>query len=89
MNMKQVYLGNTVTTFFASSFAIMWHYFLGKNSTPEIFYQQLLLGAALWTGIHYMSEITDLLFSHKWKKIFQIVIGAALVLASIKVFMLL
>ena len=89
MNMKQVYLGNTVTTFFASSFAIMWHYFLGKNSTPEIFYQQLLLGAALWTGIHYMSEITDLLFSHKWKKLFQIVIGAALVLASIKVFMLL
>ncbi|RKX87409.1 MAG: hypothetical protein DRP58_02855 [Spirochaetes bacterium] len=89
MNMKQVYLGNTVTTFFASSFAIMWHYFLGKTSTPEIFYQQLLLGAALWTGIHYMSEITNLLFSHKWKKLFQIVIGAALVLASIKVFMLL
>ena len=89
MNMKQVYLGNTVTTFFASSFAIMWHYFLGKTSTPGIFYQQLLLGAALWTGIHYMSEITNLLFSHKWKKLFQIIIGAALVLASIKVFMLL
>jgi len=89
MNAKSTYLGNTVTTFFASSFAIMWHYFLGKTVTPGIFYEQLLLGAALWTGIHYMSEITNLLFSHKWKKLFQIVIGVTLVLASIKIFMLL
>jgi len=46
------------------------------------------LGAALWTGIHYTSEITNLFFSHKWKKLFQIVIDILLVLASIKVFML-
>ena len=89
MNAKSTYLGNTVTTFFAASFAIMWHFLLGKTATSGTFYEQLLLGAALWTGIHYMSELTNLLFSHKWKKLFQIVIGIILVLASIKVFMLL
>lgn len=88
MNMKQVYLGNTVTTFFASSFAIMWHYLLTKYSSPAVFYEQLILGAALWTGIHYISEITNLMFSHKWKKLFQITIGVILILSSVKIFML-
>ena len=88
MNMKQVYLGNTVTTLFASSFAIMWHYILTKTSSPAVFYEQLILGAALWTGIHYVSEITNLIFSHKWKKLFQIVVGVSLILVSIKIFML-
>jgi len=50
MNMKQVSLENTVTTFFASSFAIMWRYFLGAKSSAGVFYEQLLLGAALWGG---------------------------------------
>jgi len=88
MNAKQVYLGNTITTFFASMFAIMWHFVLSPNITSAIFYEQLLLGVALFTGIHYTFEITNLLFKDKWRKGFQIFIGAILLIASIKVFML-
>ena len=88
MNLKKVYLGNTITTFFASLFAIMWHFFYTSGMTINIFYGQMILGAALWTGIHYMSEITDLFFKHKWRKAFQILIGVILILASIKIFML-
>ncbi|RLD31339.1 MAG: hypothetical protein DRI73_08930 [Bacteroidetes bacterium] len=36
MNMKQVYLGNTVTTFFASSFAIMWHHHKPLLAVPTL-----------------------------------------------------
>lgn len=88
MNLKKVYLGNTITTFFASSFAIMWHFFFTEGMTMSVFYNEMLLGAALWTGIHYISEGTDLFFKKKWKKGFQIVIGVLLMVASIKVFML-
>ena len=88
MNAKQVYLGNTVTTFFASSFAIMWHAVLNPASTSEVFYEQLLLGAALWTGIHYIYELTNLIFRNSWRKVFQIIIGVILLAASIKVFAL-
>ena len=88
MNAKKVYLGNTITTFFASGFAILWHFFFTKAMTINIFYEQMLLGAALWTGIHYVFEITNLCFKDKWRKPFQIFIGVILVLASIKVFML-
>ncbi|RMF05993.1 hypothetical protein D6764_03425 [Candidatus Woesearchaeota archaeon] len=88
MNAKEVYLGNTVTTFFASAFSIMWHYFL-KDISPAAFYSQMLLGAALWTGIHYTFEITNLFFKEKWRKPFQVMIGIFLLMASVKVFMLL
>ncbi len=87
MNAKSVYLGNTVTTFFASSFAILWHYLLGEGSASG-FYSQLLLGAALWTGIHYISEITDMFFPAKARKAFQIIIGVFLLLSAVKIFML-
>ena len=88
MNLKKVYLGNTISTFFASMFAIMWHFFFTTGMTINIFYEQMLLGAALWTGMHYMFEITNLCFKDKWKKGFQILIGIILILVSIKVFML-
>ncbi len=88
MNAKQVYLGNTVTTFFASSFAIMWHAALNPSFSSEAFYSQLLLGAALWTGIHYTYELTNLVFRNNWRKVFQIVIGMGLLAASLKVFAL-
>lgn len=84
MNAKQVYLGNVITTFFASLFAIVWHFFLTKGMTVNVFYEELLLGAALWTGIHYTSEITNILFNDKWKKPFQILIGIILSLVSIR-----
>jgi len=84
MNLKEVYLGNTLSTFFASSFAIIWHSTLNNTVTENIFYTNLLLGAGLWTTIHYTSEFTNLFFKDKWKKPFQIIIGISLLLAAIK-----
>lgn len=87
MNMKKVYLGNTITTFFAALFAIMWHFFFTTGMTVNLFYTQMILGAALWTGIHYVFEITNLFFKDKWRKPFQILIGIILLLAAVKIFM--
>ncbi len=89
MNAKKVYLGNVVTTFFASLFSIIWHFVLLKEHNSADFYEQMLIGMAIWTGIHYMYELTSLVFKAKWAKIFQIIIGIALVLVSIKIFGLL
>jgi len=88
MNAKQVYLGNTISAFFASFFAIIWHFVLPKNMTSNIFYEQMILGLALLTGIHFVFELTNLFFKEKWRKSFQILIGFILLLASIKVFIL-
>ena len=88
MNLKQVYLGNVVTTFFASSFAILWHFFMTKGMTSGIFYQQLLLGAALWTGIHYVSEMTNIFFKDSFRKNFQIIVGLVLLAVSFRIFMM-
>ena len=86
MNIKQVYLGNTITTFFAASFTIIWHYILANNQAKASFYQNMLLGLALWTGIHFTYELTEIIFPKKWKKGFQILIGIILVIVSIKIF---
>jgi len=88
MNAKKVYLGNTVTALFASVFAIMWHFFFTEGMTMNIFYEQMLVGVALWTGIHYMFEFTNIFFKNRWRKSFQVFIGILLVLVSIKIFML-
>jgi uncharacterized membrane protein YfcA len=88
MNMKQVYLGNSTTAFFAALFAIMWHAVLGENSVSGNFYEQLLLGASLWAGIHFVSELTTLFFRNGWRKVFQIVIGIVLLVIAVKVFKL-
>jgi len=89
MNAQKVYLGNVITTFFASSFAIAWHFILSKEAVSSSFYEQMILGMALWTAIHYMYEITNMVFNIKWQKVFQIIIGIALVLVSFKIFALL
>jgi len=88
MNAKQVYLGNTISTFFASFFTIIWHFVLSKNMTIDIFYKQMILGLALLAGIHFVFELTNLIFRNKWRKGFQVVIGILLLVASVKVFML-
>ncbi len=88
MNVKQVYLGNTISTFFASFFTIIWHFILSKNISVSVFYEQMILGLALLTGIHFIFELTNLFFKDKWRKGFQILIGVILVLVSIKVFLL-
>lgn len=89
MNIKKVYLGNVLTTFFASIFSIIWHFVLTKEHNSESFYGQMIIGMAIWTGIHYMYELSSLFFKPNWQKIFQIIIGVALIFASIKVFALL
>lgn len=86
MNLKQVYLGNTITAFFASAFAIIWHFFLIKGMTSNIFFQQMILGISLLIGMHYVSGITNIFFRDKWRKIFQILIGIILIAVSIKIF---
>ncbi len=88
MNAKQVYLGNTISTLFASLFAIVWHHALITGGSNAVFYGQMIFGAALWTGIHYVFELTNLLFKNKWRKNFQILIGIILLFASIRVFII-
>ena len=89
MNIKQVYLGNVVVAFFASLFAIGWHYFFSKSFIfNNNLYQHAMLGVVLWFGIHFVYEITDRIFPQKWKKAFQVVIGIILLLVSIKIFLL-
>jgi len=88
MNIKQVYLGNTISAFFASFFAIMWHFVLSKNITFNFFYEQMILGLALSAGIHFVFELTNIFFKNKWRKIFQILIGLILLLVPIKIFMI-
>lgn len=85
LNLQKVYLGNTMTTFFAASFAILWHNSLFANSGDNIsLLNSLLYGSAFWTLTHYFSEITDLFFKNEWRKGFQITIGIILVLVSFK-----
>ena len=88
MNIKKVYLGNVITTFFASVFTLFWHFALSKEPNSTIFYEQMIYGMAIWTGIHYMYELSNIIFKAKWQKVFQIIIGIALVLVSIKIFAL-
>ena len=87
MNIKQVYLGNVITAFFASAFAIVWH-LLFYNVSPTKTYNELLLGMALWAGIHFVFEITNLLFPNKFRKLFQIIIGLTLTAVSIKLYLI-
>ncbi|MHB8091802.1 MAG: hypothetical protein ACYDH8_09445 [Syntrophales bacterium] len=88
MNMQKVYLGNTMTAFFAAFFAIIWHYSLFAPPIGESInlLNSLLYGSALWALTHYFSAITDLFFKDGWRKSFQIVIGIILLIVSIRLF---
>ncbi len=86
MNAAKVYLGNVITTFFASSFSIIWHHTLLTPNNPHVFYEEMVYGMAIWTGIHYVAELGNLVFQKKWEKTFQIIIGIALIIVSIKIF---
>jgi len=92
MNIQKVYLGNVMTTFFASSFAIIWHYVLAPQKDASNFLEQMYIGVGIWLGIHIIFMIFDKIFdskaSPKLLKGFQIVIGIALVLVSAKIFAL-
>lgn len=87
LNVKKVYLGNTIVAFFASLFAIIFHYFFTNTMTMNLFYQQMLLGLALWAAIHVVFELTNIFFKENWRKGFQIFIGLMLILVSFKIFM--
>ncbi len=88
MNLKSVYMGNVITGFFASLFAIIWHFLLNPDKDIAVFYQDMILGLALWTGIHYIYEIVDIIFPSKYRKGFQVFIGILLMLVSVKIFKL-
>lgn len=83
MNLPQVYLGNLMTTFYASSFALIWRIFFGGLNIIFALY-----GLAIWAIIHFVYEMVAQIFPERWKKIFQIIIGLALLVAAYKVFLL-
>ena len=85
MNMGQVYLGNTITAFYASFFAIILHSFYSSpNMSMTI--NNVLLGISLWLAIHIVFELTQMFFKDKWRKPFQIFIGLVLILVAFKFF---
>ena len=82
MNLNQVYLGNTITAFFASLFAIILHsFYLGQDAMTG---KYVLLGSGLWLAIHISYVITDSFFKDIWRKPFQIAIGIILVIVAFK-----
>ncbi len=84
MNLAQVYLGNTITAFYASFFAILLHmFFFEKNSMAA---GDVLLGIGLWAAIHFSYEITNAFFKDQWRKPFQIFIGLVLILVAFRFF---
>jgi len=87
MNMKQVYLGNTITIFYSSLFAIILHNILTHNSSVGIF-ATLTIAASLWVLIHFTFEISSIFIKDKWRKVAQIIVGSVLLIASIKVFLM-
>ncbi len=84
MNLGQVYLGNTITAFYASFFAIILHFFYIKQSVMTL--NNILLGVSLWLAIHLIYKITDLFFRDAWRKTFQILIGLILIVVAFKFF---
>ena len=87
MNMKQVYLGNTITIFYSSLFAIVIHNILRHNSSTVVF-STMLIAASLWVLIHFTFEITTIFIRENWRKPAQIIVGIFLFVAAIKVFLL-
>ena len=85
MNLGQVYLGNTITAFYSSIFAIILHSFYGSSSTTMTV-NNVLLGIPLWFGIHIVFELTQMFFKDKWRKPFQILIGLVLIIVAFKFF---
>jgi uncharacterized membrane protein YfcA len=85
MNMGQVYLGNTITAFYSSIFAIILHSFY-TTSSMAMTANNVLLGIPLWLAIHIIYEVTQLFFKETWRKPFQIFIGLVLIIVAFKFF---
>jgi len=84
MNMGQVYLGNTITAFYASFFAIILHSFFSSLGTAMTS-TNVLLGISLWLAIHIVFELTQKFFKDTWRKPFQIFIGFVLILVGLTI----
>lgn len=82
MNMGQVYLGNTITAFYSSFFAIVLHSIYSKQNAMTL--NNAFLGVGLWLMIHVVYTITNLYFKDKWRKTFQILIGVILIIVAFK-----
>ena len=85
MNMGQVYLGNTITAFYASIFAIILHG-LYATQTAAMTVNNIFLGISLWLAIQIVFELTQMFFKDKWRKPFQIFIGLVLIVVAFKFF---
>ncbi len=83
MNLAQTYLGNLITAFYASFFAIILHVFYVRKGLSMTL-QNATLGIGLWVAIHIVYKVTDKYFKDKWRKTFQVIIGAILVLVAFK-----
>ena len=82
MNLGQVYLGNTITAFYSSLFAILLHGFYLKNVVMTL--NDVWLGIGLWIAIHFVYKITNVFFKDQWRKTFQIIIGLILIIVAFK-----
>jgi len=82
MNMGQVYLGNTITAFYSSFFAIILHSIYSKQNVMTL--NNAFIGIGLWLMIHIVYTITNLYFKDTWRKIFQILIGIVLIIIAFK-----
>jgi uncharacterized membrane protein YfcA len=85
MNMGQVYLGNTITAFFSSFFAIVLHS-LYTTSSMAMTANNIFFGISLWLAIHLVFELTQMFFKEKWRRPFQIFIGIILIIVAFKFF---
>jgi uncharacterized membrane protein YfcA len=85
MTLSQVYLGNTITAFYASLFAIILHCFYATPGTAMT-ENDILSGISLWIGIHIMFGLTMMVFKDRWRKPFQIIIGLILMIVAFKFF---
>lgn len=83
MNLGQVYLGNTITAFYASFFAILLRSFYATGQKAMTL-NNVLLGIGLWIGIHLTYEISNKFFKDSWRKPFQVLIGIILIIVAFK-----
>jgi uncharacterized membrane protein YfcA len=82
LNLNQVYLGNTLTAFYASLFAIILHSVVPQNHMMT--YRDVLLGIGLWVAISLVDRITHSFFRDTWRRPFQVAIGIILILVSLR-----
>ena len=88
LNMKQVYVGNVITAFYATIFTIVFHSIASTKKALIINYNFLIIALALWISIHITSEITNRVIKDEYRMPFQVLIGIILIFVSFKLFII-